>query len=299
MLNICNKAAGLGAAKLKVLNRCFADIGLHKKEFELKKNKNNNSSSYVKLTFLGTEALKFLADYKGGLAINYILDTCFPEAEHKEFVHRNKILWGKWAGVVKAMREPDSSFILGQGGAQWFAEICRDCAFRHACVYGLKESKAFYLRFPLERCGDLQAALLPMRLTMGTLMNDGFENHHLLSRLVFKHSLRGGGTVNALERETFNKILMKNLQIIQYGADYIEMGAMSRNEEDKLIYQANLKRVKEEEYQKVDALSGNMQGIFEFFTTVRKQPCLYCRSHQCFLTWLTLTTNLMVTTSRS
>ena len=124
VLNICNKAAGLGAAKLKVLNRCFADIGLHKKEFELKKNKHNNSSSYVKLTFLGTEALNFLADYKGGLAINYILDTCFPEAEHTEFVY----------------------------------------------------------------------------------------------------SLRGGGTVSALERETFNKILieaMKNLQIIQYGADYI------------------------------------------------------------------------------
>jgi hypothetical protein len=90
--NICNLAAGLGSAKLNLLNQCFADIGLYKKEFELKTNQHNKSKSYVKLTFLGTEALKFLADYKGGFAINYILDTCFPEKEHTEFVHRNKIL---------------------------------------------------------------------------------------------------------------------------------------------------------------------------------------------------------------
>ena len=61
--------------------------------------------------------------------------------------------------------------------------------------------------------GDLMAYLLPMLLTLGAVMNDGFENHHGLGRCAWLHTTRGGGTRSGLESEEFKKILMEAIKI--------------------------------------------------------------------------------------
>ena len=85
----------------------------------------------------------------------------------------------------------------------------------------------------------LIAYLLPVLLTLGAVMNEGFENHHGQGRCAWLHTTRGGGSRSGLESEEFNKILMevmKNLQIIQCGSDYLEIEEMKRNDEEKAKY---------------------------------------------------------------
>ena len=232
--NVCSFALKSGDPTVQRLNKALKMIGMsEKKQFKKEIDPNGGPSFYSKMTFLGTDCLRFLGRSDAGtMNIELLLRSVWPSGDAgctpdaANFVGRSVQLWGRWAELVDLMHDRDPANIRSKQGFLRFGKVCREFVCMYQTMYHKEHCKSFYLHTLLHHAGDFMRALDQAGMCLGMMSNSGAERRHANGRAAFKRSLCGGCWRK--QDETLKDVpnlsaylTLREIMVWQYGSDLL------------------------------------------------------------------------------